>query len=182
MLNLNLGCGREKIEGCINIDCEESCKPDLVHDFTKAPLPYEDESVDEVYMFHVIEHIRKPFHPYIFREIARVLKKDGVFYLSFPEFTKCVDRWRQNYKGDRKFWEATIFGRQMYPSDYHICIMDVTEVTQVLFECGFEHITARPEPVPNEFNTVMKSIKLAKPYKNYEELVKENIEQTEFTA
>ena len=168
-MKLNLGCGNVKIPDCVNIDVESSVQPDLVHDFAREELPYDTESVDEVYLFHTIEHIQRIFHREMFLEVNRVLKTGGIFYLSYPEFSKCVHNWLSNHHGKRDFWEATIYGSQRYKSDFHVCIIDSTELMGVLTESGFHGIECKPER--NEpYNTVLKATKSI-PYISYEELV-----------
>lgn len=174
LLKLNLGCGANKIKGYVNIDVEDSVKPDLKHDFTKAPLPYEDGTVDEVIMFHTIEHISKRFHNAILGEVWRVLKKGAKFYCSFPEFIKCVENWKTNAGGAREFWEATIYGRQDYPSDYHVCIMDSAHFKILLESHSFEEVGICAEPT-QPFNSVVYCIKGEK-LPTYEQLIKRDME------
>jgi len=176
-MKLNLGCGSEKIPGYINIDVEKKCKPDLVHDFIKKPLPYKSGSVSEVLLFHTIEHIQRRYHRIILAQIWIILKPKGFFLISFPEFKKCFENWNKNKAGQKQFWEATMFGRQAYPSDHHVVPMDSTDFTQTLLEMGFENITVVPEEEPNEFNTVISCTK-GTPYKSYEQLVHEDLLKT----
>ena len=173
LVRLNLGCGSNKIEGCINIDIEKSCKPDLVHDFTKNALPYDDKSVEEVYLFHTIEHISKRYHNAMFDEIFRVLRIGGKFYISYPEFTKCVSNWLENKYGKREFWEATIYGRQLYPSDFHVCILDPSGLAMRLEASGFMDIMHKPEPL-EPYNTITVCTRGVHPYVKYEQLIADN--------
>jgi hypothetical protein len=173
LIKLNLGCGQSKIDGCVNIDVEESCKPDLVHDFTKKQLPYEDKSIEEVYLFHTIEHISKRYHASIFDEVFRVLRVGGLFYLSYPEFTKCVSNWLQNKYGKREFWEATIYGRQLYPSDFHVCILDPNELGLRLESSGFTKIVHKSEP-REDYNTITACERGLHPYVKYEKVIADN--------
>lgn len=175
-MKLNMGCGSEKLTDYINIDMEESCKPDLVHDFLRQPLPYADKSADEVVLFHTIEHLQKRHHVKILKEIHRVLKPEGLFMISYPEWSICAKNWISNHKGRRKYWEDTIYGRQLYPSDSHVCIMDTTEFRLVLEECGFINIKSFPEPEPNEFSTIVICLK-GDAFVNYEELVLSDMNQ-----
>lgn len=154
-LKLNIGCGNSKLEGFINIDCDAKMEPDLVHDITKK-FPYENESCDLIVMYHTIEHISKKQHALILMEFWRLLRKDGMLIFSFPEFTKCVENWKTNFRGMKDFWEATIYGRQASPSDYHVCIMDSDEFRSTLIACGFEIIKIIPEPL-EPFNTIIKA-------------------------
>lgn len=156
-LKVNLGCGNAKIEGFENVDIDPKLKPDLIVDITKH-LPYEDDSVDEVWMIHVIEHIQKKFHFGIFREINRILRPEGILVLAYPEFCKCATNYMNNVKGKRDFWEATIYGRQQTPSDYHVSIIDTPLLTTLLVSLGFG-VTTQPQE-DAEYYTVMKALKM----------------------
>jgi len=168
MKSLNLGCGAAKIAGADNVDINPDCKADLSFDF-KGPFPLPDNVYDEVYLFHVIEHIEKKFHVQLFSEIRRVMKAGGILYVSYPEFSKIVQNWLINKNADRVFWEATIYGRQSWPSDYHVCAMDTLDFKQYLYERGFNMISHRPEPI-DQFNTICKIVKGEAPIM-YEEVV-----------
>jgi len=174
-MKLNLGCGSNKIPGYTNVDVEPSCEPDLVHDFTKAPLPFEDNSVEEILFFHTVEHISKKLHHAIFNEFWRVLKPGGTLIVSYPEFRVCVENWLKNEGDIKDFWEATIYGAQRYPSDYHVCIMDSHQFTHFLKCMSFINVIAKPEPGQscNSFVHCQKGPKLA----NYEDIIQQGMEQ-----
>ena len=157
---LNLGSGSRKIPNAINVDIEASLSPDVIADFTE-PLPFESDEFDEVYLFHTIEHIQKKYHQSIFYEINRVMKDSGTFYLSYPEFKTIAQNWLDNRMGQRDFWEATIYGRQAYPNDYHLCAIDSIEMKLLLEKCGFRDIAIRPEMPSTPYNTVLKAIACA---------------------
>lgn len=50
-------------------------------------LPFPDQSFDTVVSWEVIEHIPKGTEKKMFSEVQRVLKKDGIFYLSTPHLS-----------------------------------------------------------------------------------------------
>ena len=57
-------------------------------------LPFEDKYFDTVVAWEVIEHIPKNTEDEMFKEVKRVLRKNGVFYLSTPYdsfWSKCFD-------------------------------------------------------------------------------------------
>lgn len=145
MLKLNIGSGPNRIEGYVHLDNEESCNPDVLHDIMESPLPYEEESVDEILFFHCIEHIPKKYHDGLFKDFHRVLKVGGKLYISYPNFEECAKRWLMNFKAARQFWEATIFGRQLHGSDYHVCAVTPDYIADLLLHCGFDGIVSTPE-------------------------------------
>jgi len=58
-MKLHLGCGYDKKEGYVNCDISEEVNPDKIVDINKT-LPFEDNSVEEIFMNHVLEHTPKP--------------------------------------------------------------------------------------------------------------------------
>jgi len=56
MLKLNLGCGRDTRSGWVNIDLRPGPGVDMVMDLSE-PLPFPDNSIEEIYASHVLEHI-----------------------------------------------------------------------------------------------------------------------------
>ena len=170
-MKLNLGCGTNKIPGFINVDIDPKVEPDNVFDFV-GKFPYEDETVEEIVAYHVFEHIPKASHSAIYDEIYRVLQPDGNFTMSFPEFTSCYENWRGNYRGMKDFWEATMFGRQASPHDFHVCIMERDVVSRELIRRGFGILFKGPEPM-EQHNSVVRAVKMKK--FTYQEAMKDAI-------
>jgi ubiquinone/menaquinone biosynthesis C-methylase UbiE len=79
---LNLGCGLDKIPGMINVDAYEICKPDMIVDLNK-PLPWKDNSVDEILAKHVFEHLDDYWET--FKECIRILKPCGRLEIHIPD-------------------------------------------------------------------------------------------------
>jgi predicted SAM-dependent methyltransferase len=157
-MKLNLGCGANRIEGFVNVDIDAELKPDEVFDFRKK-FPYKDDSVDEIVMYHVIEHIERKYQDSVLTECWRVLKPNGKLTITYPEFLNCVENWKNNYKGNREFWEACIYGRQDSPSDFHVTIMHTEHFSIRLVHRGFE-ITAIGSEPNAAFNTYIKAKKV----------------------
>jgi predicted SAM-dependent methyltransferase len=166
-LVLNLGCGSNKIKGALNIDKEKSCKPDMLLDFAKD-LPFPNDFVDKIFFFHVIEHIKEVDHLDLLKEFRRVLKKDGQLYISYPEFVVCAKNYIDNVGGHRDFWRNTIFGRQLYPSDYHIALMDSRKFVNLLDQAGFGNILVVEESKQEPYNSLAYATKIG-PKLTYED-------------
>ena len=78
-IKLDIGCGENKKPGFIGIDIDPSSGADII-----APalsLPFTDETVDEVYSSHLVEHFYPEEAQKFFNEIYRVLKKGGIVNL-----------------------------------------------------------------------------------------------------
>jgi len=77
-LKLNLGCGNRKMAGFVNVDCVAVCQPDMVVDLETTPWPWPDDSVDEIKLIHVLEHLGQQTGVFlaIIKEMYRVCR-DG---------------------------------------------------------------------------------------------------------
>lgn len=85
MTRINLGSGRKKLKGYINVDITSIVEPDVVWDLEKFPYPFKTNSADEIYMEHCLEHIDDIKG--CLREVYRILKPDGVFRFYVPHFS-----------------------------------------------------------------------------------------------
>ena len=56
-MKLNLGCGGDKRPGWTNVDKYPEFAPDQVTDLEQLPWAWADDSVDEVMLRHVLEHL-----------------------------------------------------------------------------------------------------------------------------
>lgn len=84
-LRLNLGCWVFKMMGYINIDIDPQFA-DVVADCNK--LPYEDNSVDEIYAGHILEHCVDPY--IALAEWKRVMKEGAQINVVIPDMKKAV--------------------------------------------------------------------------------------------
>lgn len=78
MTRLNLGCGRNKIQGFVNVDKMAACEPDQVVDLEAPPWPFPDNAAEEVMLSHVLEHLGATADGYfrVMQELYRVCR-DG---------------------------------------------------------------------------------------------------------
>ena len=72
-LKLNLGCGKTKMPGFINVDRRNFPEVDAVADLTQA-WPWSDGSVEEIHASHIVEHFSGLERVHIFNEMYRVMR------------------------------------------------------------------------------------------------------------
>lgn len=82
MIKLNLGSGGDYIEGYVNVDLYAE-RADERYDVAK--LPYEDNTIDEIRAFHIIEHFDYMNAYVVLHEWRRVLKVGGRLHLETPD-------------------------------------------------------------------------------------------------
>jgi hypothetical protein len=85
-MKLNLGCGHDKKKGWINVDNYEGCHPDIVHNLEKFPYPWEDNSIEEINMEHVLEHLGQTYDVYvgILKELYRICDNGAIIHIVVP--------------------------------------------------------------------------------------------------
>jgi hypothetical protein len=81
-LRINLGCGTFQLKGFVNIDREESVAPDIVCDV--LDLPYNEDTVDEIYAGHILEHFDWLDGLRALRYWRTILKPGGKISVSVP--------------------------------------------------------------------------------------------------
>ena len=97
---LLIGCGnaRKKVvafdkidrewSNLTTLDVDQSCKPDVVHDLNVLPLPFLDNSFDELHAYEVLEHCGRQgdwkFFLDQFGEFYRILKPGAFLIATCP--------------------------------------------------------------------------------------------------
>jgi len=82
---LNLGCGRNILPGWINLDAAALPGVDIVADLEQCatrPLPLADDSIGELLLSHVLEHIRQPLP--LMQELWRVARPGALMRVRLP--------------------------------------------------------------------------------------------------
>lgn len=80
---INIGAGYQKIDGLITLDISPECNPDHVVDIERDRFPFDDNSVDEVHAYHILEHLGEGFF-HCMREIYRVCVHDAKIFIAVP--------------------------------------------------------------------------------------------------
>lgn len=84
---LHIGCGRHKIPGAVGLDITPLPGVDVVLDLDKEKLPFAENTFDEVYAHHVLEHLRNLAD--VLGELHRVCKPGAIIDILVPYYT-CV--------------------------------------------------------------------------------------------
>ena len=90
---LNIGCGKVKLPGFVNIDLEPG--GDIQCDVTQG-LPYDDATVDGIYSEHFIEHLSQKDIIAFLRECRRVLRPGGRVRIATPDLDEAVRQYFEN--------------------------------------------------------------------------------------
>ena len=94
-LKLNMGCGKVKFPGCVNIDIEPGA--DLAIDVRKG-LPFDDNSVDFIHSEHFLEHLTFEESEKVCREFLGCLKKEGVLRIAMPDLDYLIEKYNRGWE------------------------------------------------------------------------------------
>ena len=85
-MRLNLGCGDARIDGYLNVDKEARCQPDKIQDLEVFPWDFKDDSVDQIQLSHVLEHLGQTSEIYlsIMKELYRICKAGAQIDIKVP--------------------------------------------------------------------------------------------------
>ena len=84
-MKINIGAGAKKYDGFLNCDHSDLFKPDFIFDLEKDAWPFEDNSVDEVIAFHILEHLGDGYLHAI-KELYRVCKDGAIINIKVPHY------------------------------------------------------------------------------------------------
>lgn len=75
---------QKKRLGAIGVDFSSRHNPDIIHDLNIFSYPFDEESVDEVYLDNVLEHLDNPIK--VMEEIYRICKPGARVKIIVPYF------------------------------------------------------------------------------------------------
>lgn len=84
-LKIDLACGENKQTGFLGVDFKQLLGVDLVHNLEVFPWPWKNDSVDEIYCCHYIEHT--PDLIKFMDECHRILKTGGKATMIAPYYS-----------------------------------------------------------------------------------------------
>jgi len=163
-LYLNVGCGKLRYEGAVNIDVVENeyTDVDIVADMCK--LPYEDGTVDGIIAHHVVEHLPRSEWTVVMKEFWRVLKPGAKLFVAVPDLRKVISHFLDNYLGQKDYWYQNIYGMDRHPADRHLSGFTEQSLTDLLFDTGFGQLKwNKPLPIEREHNLEVTAIKCELP-------------------
>ncbi len=85
-LKLDLGCGGKKQEGFVGVDQYKMEGVDVVLDIGTAKWPWKNNSVDEVYAAHFLEHLTQQQRVHFMNELYRVMKPGAKALIITPHW------------------------------------------------------------------------------------------------
>jgi autotransporter strand-loop-strand O-heptosyltransferase len=117
-IKINLGCGADIKKGYINVDTFNNFEG-LDVDANILELPFKNDSVDEIFISHTMEHLGIYNVPQALNEFNRVLKPGGELVIITPDLESCIEQWQKFDDEGRIDRLEYIFGGQSHDGDFH---------------------------------------------------------------
>jgi predicted SAM-dependent methyltransferase len=139
-MKLNIGCGNHIIPGYINIDVRKLPGVDMVYKVTEDPLPFEDNSIEHIYLSHIIEHLYPSVCRNLLSECYRVLFINGILEITSPDIIASAIRYSMgeiNYSTLRSLFYGN---REEYPENQHYFGYSGQELEGYLKSVGFKEV------------------------------------------
>ena len=88
---LNIGSGGHSLRDWCNIDNDPAACADLT--LTVPPIPYDDDSIEEIYAGHFLEHLTQEDAGLFLDECWRCLKPGGKLGIVVPDIREVMQRY-----------------------------------------------------------------------------------------
>jgi|TARA_B110000305_G_C19045177_1_gene450086 predicted SAM-dependent methyltransferase len=139
-MKLHIG-GKEKKEGWSILNIQKNDNIDFVGDISDLSQ-FEDNSIDEIYASHVVEHVNQKNIKKTLSGIHRVLKTNGKFYISVPDMdVLCRIFIAKGAPTKVKFHVMRMmFGGQIDEFDFHYFGWNLEFLKDYLSSAGFKKI------------------------------------------
>ena len=138
MKKLHLGCGNIRIPGYINIDCAETSAADMLLNINEIDFYYQPETVDVIYISHVLEHFYRISIPLLLQKFFNILKPGGILRLAVPDWDAVVERYNETKDLDEVI--KLIYSNHHVPFDGHYHIWNFDTINRDLLSVGFTNI------------------------------------------
>ena len=136
-LKLHLGCGKRYLPGWTHIDLVSYPHIDYLHRIDKLEI-FNDDSVDDIYACHCLEHFKRHEVADVLREWARVLKSNGWIHIAVPSFEAIIEEYLENKKIEMVM--GLLYGRQDYEYNIHYHTFDFENISLLLTNANFDNI------------------------------------------
>lgn len=136
-MKLHIGCGTKYIDGFKHMDAIPRNHVDYVGNANDLSF-LQDNSLDEIYACHILEHIGRLEIKDLLKEWSRVVKPGGSMRLAVPDFEAVVLHYNEHKNLD--IIMGLLYGGQDYEFNFHYQAYDFNRLEKLLLEVGFTNV------------------------------------------
>lgn len=137
-MKLHIGCGPRNLPGWKHFDIR---KIDDHIDYVGSAddlSQFADNSIEEIYACHLLEHFDKHHVDKVLKEWSRVLMRGGVVRIAVPDFEAIVKEYYHNHDLNKVI--GLLYGGQDYDYNFHYVTFDFDTLKEKLENAGFEKV------------------------------------------
>lgn len=151
-VRLHLGCGGARWHDFVNVDLNphdssmqdssrSGCVADVFADVRALGLP--DNSIDEIFTSHTIDHFTRWVAIDMFKDWLRMLKPNGTAIIEVADFARCILWLIHPNREKRLAAKNQFYGNQWDRIDFetHRYVWSARELAGVLTEIGFRKVS-----------------------------------------
>ena len=137
-MKLHIGCGKKYLPGFKHLDIMEYPHIDYVRNSDDLSI-FEDNSIEEIYACHILEHINRNDINKVLSEWYRVIAPNGILRIAVPDFEQIVSEYLASGNDLNKVL-GLLYGGQNYQYNFHYQAFDYIRLSNLLKEAGFKSI------------------------------------------
>jgi len=139
-MKLHVGCGERYLPGWKHLDARKFPHVDYVTDKLDKLDMFANNSVEEIYACHVLEHFTRAemIRGGCLREWYRVLKVGGVLRIAVPNFEAIVEEYLSSK--NLELVMGLLYGGQNYKYNFHYQAYDFKRLSALLKGVGFREV------------------------------------------
>lgn len=138
-IKLHIGCGDIVIPDFINIDARPLSHVHFLSHRLWNLRQFKTNTVDFIYLCHVLEHVNIHHLSIVFNELFRILNLGGVVRISVPDFDLICSMYNQCERRIESV-EQIVMGGQMYRQNEHHAIFNRQYLQKLLCAAGFHSV------------------------------------------
>lgn len=136
-MKLHIGCGNKYLPGWKHVDVINAPHIDYLTNAQDLSM-IENESIEEIYACHVLEHFGRKEINAVLEEWNRVMIKGGVLRIAVPDFEKIALVYQKNK--DLNELMGLLYDGQNYDYNYHYQCFDFDRIKVLLGEANFSEV------------------------------------------
>ena len=137
-IKIHIGPGDINLQGWINLDARHFSHIHIVSDNINLN-EFTDNSITEIYLCHVLEHISFVEAEDFISQMYKKLKKNGILRISVPSFDSIIKIY-QNNNLNLDLVKYALMGGQDYEYNFHKSIYNQDELENLYKKTGFSKV------------------------------------------
>ncbi len=139
-MKIHIGCGEKFLPGYTHVDARDFPHVDYVTDKLDKLDMFQNDSADEIYACHVLEHFTRAEMKRgdLLQEWHRILKRGGILRIAVPDFEAIVAEYLATKNLETVM--GLLYGGQNYEYNFHYQAYDFRRLEDLLKRSGFSDV------------------------------------------